>query len=208
MCQNEELDLVAQRRCLGGGCRVWVYPNVTVPPAQSLRGQDLSHRGDIPLTMEHVNGAPFTVTPSAVSEIASLGGILYVSLEGGGCCGRFYAFSTQAPCDLPRADKAAFSFDGVQIVLSHEALEVLHSATIDFSSRIRPPRFRVLRNPNTPDTCPCRRSFGAPWPGRGQATCRSYSPMPWDLEYEPPASWRRQTGWTRDAASPHDTPNS
>lgn len=33
MCQNMETDLVKQARCLGVGCRVWVYPTCTQLPA-------------------------------------------------------------------------------------------------------------------------------------------------------------------------------
>jgi hypothetical protein len=49
-----------------------------------------------------------------------------------------------------------------------------------YGARLKPPRFRVLVNPNTPLRCPCRRSFGVEWPGREQPDCQSYVPMPWD----------------------------
>lgn len=70
-------------------------------------------------------------------------------------------------------------------------------ATLDYRTTFKPPRFRVLANPSTEHTCACRRSFGQPWPGPGQPTCRSYEPMPWDEEFEPPQDWVRRTGWRR-----------
>jgi hypothetical protein len=79
-------------------------------------------------------------------------------------------------------------------------LSVLPGATLDYAGRLKPPRFRVLRNPNTTHVCACRRSFGEPWPGPRQPACRSYQPMPWDDHYDPPIAWKRQTGYDSDSA--------
>lgn len=81
-------------------------------------------------------------------------------------------------------------------MVADAAAPVLTCATLDYSGRLRPPRFRVINNPNTEHVCPCRRSFGQPWPGPRQATCRCYQPMPWDSTYDPPAEWKRRTGWS------------
>lgn len=33
--------------------------------------------------------------------------------------------------------------------------------------------------------------------GPGQPGCRSYLPMPWDTESDPPLRWKRQTGYQK-----------
>lgn len=138
---------------------------------------------------------PFTVTPAAIDEIAALGGAVRVDLDQGGCCGTAYAFTLADAADITSDGTMSYGCEGARLLVSAEAVEVLRGATIDYRARTRPPRFSVLRNPSTPEVCPCRRSFGRPWPGRGEPTCRSYQPMPWDQTFEPPAAWRRQTGW-------------
>lgn len=172
---------------------------------------------------------PFTVTASAVEQILALGGRLLIGVEPGGCCGTAYVFSLPEddavhPLDATHPDGptpsvgvavngsvepddgvAVFRCGEAQVRVTPAALDVLRGATLDHGIRQRPPRFRVMRNPNTPLTCPCRRSFGAPWPGPGQPECRSYLPMPWDETFEPPAPWRRQTGWVREARTNADT---
>lgn len=139
----------------------------------------------------------FTVTEAAVDAIASLGGAVLVDLEDGGCCGTAYAYRLVDADSPAPADSERYGCDGAWLHVSPAADTVLEGATLDYGVRLKPPRFRVVRNPNTPETCSCRRSFGAPWPGPGQPGCRSYMPMPWDTDYEPPAAWRRQTGYRR-----------
>ncbi|MGP5387296.1 HesB/IscA family protein [Brachybacterium tyrofermentans] len=138
---------------------------------------------------------PFTVTPAAIDEIAALGGAVRIDLDPGGCCGTAYAFTLPAAAVVPADGTMRYGCEGAWLLVSAEAEEVLKGATIDYRARTRPPRFSVLSNPTTTEVCPCRRSFGRPWPGRGEPTCRSYQPMPWDETFEPPAAWRRQTGW-------------
>lgn len=145
--------------------------------------------------METVELPPFTVTPSAVEKIAELGGWVLIDLVQGGCCGTAYTYSAPASPDTIPSAASRFGCPGAWLYVSTEALAMLPGATLDFGSRLRPPRFRVLRNPNTPEVCPCRRSLGKPWPGPRQPTCRSYLPMPWDGEFDPPAAWQRQTGY-------------
>ena len=90
-----------------------------------------------------------------------------------------------------------FGCPGAWLIVEPAALAVLTGARLDFRASSKPPRFRVEANPNTPQRCPCRRSFGQEWPGPRQSSCRAYAPMPWDDDYEPPADWARRTGWTR-----------
>lgn len=66
----------------------------------------------------------------------------------------------------------AYGCPGAHLHVSPAAVEVLTGATLDYSDRTRPPRFRVT-GIGEEHVCPCRRSFGSPWPGRGQPTCRS-----------------------------------
>lgn len=136
---------------------------------------------------------PFAVTPRAIAAIERLGGCVRIDLEVGGCCGTFYAFSL-GPGGQP-AER--YGCEGAWLEVSPEAARVLPGARLDYGATLKPARFRVLANPNTANVCACRRSFGAPWPGPGSADCRSYQPMSWDDDYEPPDEWRRRTGWER-----------
>lgn len=119
---------------------------------------------------------PFAVTPAAVRQIEAVGGTVRVDVAAGGCCGLTYEF-TPGP---PAGDDHGFGCPGAVLSVSGTALPLLTGAKLDYSDRIKPPRFRVLGNPNTPERCPCNRSFGAEWPGRGQPDCRAAAPMPWD----------------------------
>lgn len=122
---------------------------------------------------------PFTVTTAAISMLSELGSVR-VDLEEGGCCGTTYVFHQVATDETLAASDSSYGCPGAWLVVSQAAEAVLAGATLDYSDRLRPPRFRVLRNPNTEQHCPCRRSFGQPWPGPRQPTCRAYQPMPWD----------------------------
>ena len=119
---------------------------------------------------------PFEVTEAAIDKLSGLDGGVRLDLEAGGCCGWTYVFE-QAP---PQRDDAVFGCPGAVLAVSTAALSVLTAARLDYNAQLKPPRFRVLRNPNTPDRCPCNRSFGRDWPGRGQPDCRAKCAMPWD----------------------------
>jgi iron-sulfur cluster assembly accessory protein len=119
---------------------------------------------------------PFEVTPAAIDKITNLDGQLRLDVQQGGCCGWTYVFE-QSP---PHGDDAVFGCPGAELSVSSDALDVMAAARLDYNDKIKPPRFRVLRNPNTPDRCPCNRSFGREWAGRGQVGCRAKCVMPWD----------------------------
>lgn len=146
--------------------------------------------------MDQVMLPPFTVTSAAISQIASLGGAVVVDIEEGGCCGLAYTYKVINPDITVGTATERYGCPGAWLLVSTRAQDLLPGATLDYSDRIGPPRFRVIRNPNTPDVCACRRSFGKPWPGPGQTACCSYRPMPWDDQYDPPAAWKRQTGYS------------
>lgn len=141
---------------------------------------------------------PFAVTRAAIDQLEILGGCVLIDVEDGGCCGSTYVFAS-VPTDALPDGARRYGCPGAWLAVGPAAAAVLPGAVLDYATRLKPPRFRVLRNPNTADVCPCRRSFGGPWPGPRQPTCRSYQPMPWDDEYEPPIAWKRQTGYGSDA---------
>jgi len=121
---------------------------------------------------------PFAVTAAAIRQLEDLGGSARIDIEDGGCCGRTYVFSQ----DPKGIGDTRYGCPGAELFVSATAGAVLAGATLDYSDRIKPPRFRVIRNPNTPERCPCNRSFGRAWPGKGQPECRSRCSMPWDAE--------------------------
>lgn len=135
--------------------------------------------------MDTVTFPPFQVTPAAIAMIEQLGGAMLIDLEPGGCCGTAYTYESVACTMAASTHVEAYGCPGAWLLVTRRAGSVLPGATVDYGARLRPPRFRILRNPNTPQTCPCRRSFGAPWPGPGRPACRSYDPMPWDIPRSP-----------------------
>ena len=118
---------------------------------------------------------PFEVTEAAIAEIGRHGSVR-IDLAALGCSGTAYVF------DVAEEDGAdeGFGCEGARLVVSAAALTVLTGARLDYGGRLKPPRFRVLNNANTPLRCPCNRSFGGEWPGRGHPDCQSRTPMPWD----------------------------
>lgn len=119
---------------------------------------------------------PFGVSAAAVEQIEAVGGSVRVDIEAGGCCGSAYVFTAEPAAESDHA----FGCPGAVLAVSRSALPVLTGARLDYSPRVKPPRFRVIGNPNTPKRCPCNRSFGEQWPGRGEPDCRATTPMPWD----------------------------
>lgn len=120
--------------------------------------------------------APFRVSQAAIDQLEAVGGFVRVDITPGGCCGSTYEFSdgTPTPTDV------LFGCEGAILAVTPDALAVLTGSRLDYGVGLRPPRYRVVANPNTPDRCPCNRSFGRVWPGRGQPGCRATEPMPWD----------------------------
>ncbi len=119
---------------------------------------------------------PFKVTPAAITKIEQLGGRTRLDLEVGGCSGHTYVFSISHAL----GSDLVYGCPGAELIVSASAHAVLTGATVDYSDRIKPPRFRVINNANTALRCPCNRSFGQEWPGKRQPTCRARTKMPWD----------------------------
>jgi len=119
---------------------------------------------------------PFDVTEAAIAEIGRHGSVR-IDLAALGCSGTAYVFDAAQESG---ADEG-FGCEGARLVVSAAALAVLTGARLDYGARLKPPRFRVLNNANTLVRCPCNRSFGREWPGRGHPDCQAKMPMPWDL---------------------------
>ena len=119
---------------------------------------------------------PIHLTTAARQQIRRLGGYLRISLEPGGCCGTAYAFALAG-----QAGDLHFTEDDLTLSLSANAAAVLAGAKLAYGHRLKPPRFRILNNPNTPLRCACNRSFGQPFPGKATPQCLAYAPMPWPL---------------------------
>ena len=115
------------------------------------------------------------LTQAARDQIRLLGGSLRLWLEAGGCCGTTYAFGLEgSEADLEFQDR------DVTLFCTPEAVTLLTGAKLDYGVRLKPPRFRILSNPNTPQRCACNRSFGQKFPGKVTSACRAYCRMPWD----------------------------
>ena len=125
--------------------------------------------------MTEVSHPPFTVTRAAVEQLEVAGGMVRVDLSSTGCCGVAYAWNA----DPPQPGDHVFGCPGAVLAVSPAAGDVLTGARVDYGAQLKPPMFRVTANPNTPLRCPCNRSFGQPWPGRGQPGCQATTPMPW-----------------------------
>jgi Fe-S cluster assembly iron-binding protein IscA len=81
--------------------------------------------------------------PRAVEQIEAVGGSVRVDVEAGGCCGSTYVF-TAGPAD--QSDHA-FGCPGAVLAVSRSALPVLTGARLDYSGRVKPPRFPSDRQP-------------------------------------------------------------
>lgn len=128
-----------------------------------------------------------TVTARAVAKITELTRAsgsqmegLRIDLRPGGCCGTFYHFSL----DLPASGDLVWEVSTARIITTPAVAQLVQGARLDYGAGLKPPRFRILRNPNTPVKCPCGRSFGSPYPGKSTPFCQAYTPMCWDQEGE------------------------
>lgn len=122
---------------------------------------------------------PFPVTRAAIDQISKVGGTVRIDVEDGGCCGRTWVFNQREPASSDQV----FGCPGAVLAVSEAALATLSQSQLDYGSRLKPPRYRVLGTPG--ERCPCSRSFGHPWTGRGQPDCRAATPMPWDAPDAP-----------------------
>lgn len=120
---------------------------------------------------------PFQVSLAAIAQIETVGGSVRIDVAPGGCCGQKYVFTAS---EATAAEDEFFGCPGAALILSPAALITLTGAKLDYGPALSPPRFRVTGNPDTPQRCPCNRSFSGQWPGRGHPDCQPRLPMPWD----------------------------
>lgn len=114
------------------------------------------------------------ITAAATTEIGRLSHVR-LGLCAGGCCGTYYRF-TRAPSQP--GDIIMAVGEGI-LSLEPAAYAIVRGSLLDYGAGLKPPRFRILRNSNTPLRCPCGRSFWQPYPGRPTAQCQAYQPMEW-----------------------------
>lgn len=102
---------------------------------------------------------------------------LRIQLLPGGCSGTYYHFTISKV----EENDIVFNFEqNIKVYLDSATSLLLQGSTIDYKQTLKPPRFRVLKNPNTPLKCPCGRSFGNPYPGKVTPDCKAYTRMVWD----------------------------
>lgn len=82
---------------------------------------------------------------------------LRVSVEGGGCSGFQYRFSTEA---APAADDVVLGEGGTGLVVDPLSLPYLEGAEVDYIDELSGAQF-VIHNPNAKTTCGCGSSFTA-----------------------------------------------
>lgn len=120
------------------------------------------------------------LTESALRQIQRLlaaegrpGYSLRISLQPGGCSGQFIYFGVERKQEGDHTIAAGEAL----IYVDQGLAALLEGVTLDYSDRIRPPRFR-FRNLRADHRCACGRSIGSPYLGKSQQ-CRAYELPPW-----------------------------
>ncbi len=104
------------------------------------------------------------VTNSCIKQIKALqarekkeGLKLRLSVEGGGCSGFTYTFTTE---DGPaQEDDKVFGRDGAQVLVDEGSLEFVRGSTVDFTEDMMRSAFAVVNNPLSESACGCGSSF-------------------------------------------------
>ena len=81
---------------------------------------------------------------------------LRIFVEDGGCSGRQYGMSI----DAPREDDRTFELDQARVFIDPESLEFLRGSVVDYEGGLTGAGFRI-RNPNAKRSCGCGTSFEA-----------------------------------------------
>lgn len=119
----------------------------------------------------------------ARSRLQNVG--LRIALRPGGCSGTSYHYSI----DRSRPDDVVIGTGQCLVLLEPEVARMLEGAKLDYGPALKPPRFLLRQDPNTPTRCPCGRSFGSPFLGKPTPDCKAYVPMEWD---QPEFRWPDQ----------------
>ncbi|KAJ8606496.1 hypothetical protein CTAYLR_005908 [Chrysophaeum taylorii] len=109
--------------------------------------------------------ADIVVTPSAARRIGQLLNAdgeaqrLRLGVDGGGCSGFKYTFTTEPVSqDLGESD-FVFERDGQAVVVDDASLEFVKGATVDYKDEMIRSAFVVLNNPQSESACGCGSSF-------------------------------------------------
>ncbi len=81
---------------------------------------------------------------------------LRIFVEDGGCSGRQYGMSI----DAPKGDDRIFELDQAKVFIDPESLEFLRGSVVDHEGGLTGAGFRI-RNPNAKRSCGCGTSFEA-----------------------------------------------
>lgn len=104
------------------------------------------------------------LTPSAARKVATLlakqgrtGGVLRVSVVGGGCSGLQYKMDLQ---DGPASRDILVDSGGVRVVVDPKSALYVTGSELDYMEALQDGGFKV-KNPNAATTCSCGESFSA-----------------------------------------------
>ena len=95
---------------------------------------------------------------SRIEEVVgSMGGMLRLTVEGGGCNG----FTTQFEVDtaVPSEDDVVIERFGSRVVIDEVSLDLVRGSTIDYEETMIRSSFVVTNNPNAVASCGCGVSF-------------------------------------------------
>lgn len=102
------------------------------------------------------------LTPRAAAKVAALlaqqgrpGGVLRVSVVGGGCSGLQYVVELQ---DAPANRDFLVETSGVRVVVDPKSAIYVTGSEVDYVEALQNSGFKI-RNPNAASTCSCGESF-------------------------------------------------
>jgi len=84
---------------------------------------------------------------------------LRLSVEGGGCSGFSYSFTTESENVELDDEDIVFAHDGATVVVDEGSLEFVRGSTVDFVEEMIRSSFVVANNPNSESACGCGSSF-------------------------------------------------
>lgn len=108
--------------------------------------------------------ADVIVTSAAAQRIKGLASEagemrLRLGVDGGGCSGFKYAFSTEAKSAPLNEGDIVFSRDGQDVVVDDTSIDFIRGSTIDYQTEMIRSAFVVVNNPLSESACGCGSSF-------------------------------------------------
>ena len=102
------------------------------------------------------------VTENAAKQIplfaekeSMIGGLLRISIKGGGCSGLSYHFSIE---ETATEKDHLFGTDNARVAVDPKSMKVLGGTILDYLQELGRAEF-IMRNPNAKSTCSCGQSF-------------------------------------------------